>query len=191
MDKLRLFIEQNREAFDREELPAGHAERFGRKLPVRRRRFSLPVRLVAGAAAAVLLFALLLPFRRSDGLPEDASFDGFVAEPPAAPACRIAAEVDALCRYRTWQMRELVDRIRAAEVRDSEAKRQVLEESGRILAAGKQFEKTVVPQLPRTDEALDAMNRFYLTNLESLGFMLRLLEESGRSGSSFEADYSF
>ena len=60
MDELRNFIQDNRDAFDDYELPAGHAGRFERKLMRRGKR--RPIYLVASllTAACVALFIFLV-----------------------------------------------------------------------------------------------------------------------------------
>ena len=60
MDKLKNFIDTNREAFEDDLLPEGHFERFEKKLsPARRKHFKLYSLSAFAAAAAIALILLL------------------------------------------------------------------------------------------------------------------------------------
>ena len=63
MDKLKNFIDTNREAFEDDLLPEGHFERFEQKLAVPRKSRATLYSLCAFAAAAciALLFLFKLP----------------------------------------------------------------------------------------------------------------------------------
>ena len=54
MDKLKNFIDTNREAFEDDLLPEGHFERFEKKLPPARRKHFKLYSLSAFAAAAAI-----------------------------------------------------------------------------------------------------------------------------------------
>lgn len=63
MDKLKNFIDANRDAFEEDEiLPEGHFERFEQKLPKPRKNraalYSLSVFAIAASIALLLLFRL-------------------------------------------------------------------------------------------------------------------------------------
>ena len=60
MDKLKNFIDTNREAFEDDLLPEGHFERFEKKLPPARRKHFKLYSLSAFAAAAAIALILLL-----------------------------------------------------------------------------------------------------------------------------------
>ncbi len=73
MDKLKNFIDANRDAFEEDEiLPEGHFERFEQKLPKPRKNraalYSLSVFAIAASIALLLLFRL----PGGTGLPEPA-----------------------------------------------------------------------------------------------------------------------
>lgn len=53
MDKFDAFINQNRQLFDTEDLPAGHFDRFNKKMTMRRPANRTNLWFVAGAAAVV------------------------------------------------------------------------------------------------------------------------------------------
>ena len=65
MDKLKNFIDTNREAFEDDLLPEGHFERFEKKLPPARRKhfklYSLSAFAAAAAIAPVSYTHLTLP----------------------------------------------------------------------------------------------------------------------------------
>ena len=67
MDKLKNFIDTNREAFEDDLLPEGHFERFEKKLPPARRKHFKLYSLSAFAAAAAI--ALILLLRMPGGTP--------------------------------------------------------------------------------------------------------------------------
>ena len=67
MDKLKKFIDTNREAFEDDLLPEGHFDRFEKKLPPARRKHFKLYSLCAFAAAASI--ALLLLLRMPGGTP--------------------------------------------------------------------------------------------------------------------------
>ena len=63
MDKLKNFIDTNREAFEDDLLPEGHFERFEKKLPPARRKHFKLYSLSAFAAAAAIAPAPQKVFR--------------------------------------------------------------------------------------------------------------------------------
>ena len=67
MDKLKNFIDTNREAFEDDLLPEGHFERFEQKLAVPRKSRATLYSLCAFAAAACI--ALLFLFKLPGGTP--------------------------------------------------------------------------------------------------------------------------
>ena len=60
MDKLKNFIDTNREAFEDDLLPEGHFERFEQKLAVPRKSRATLYSLCAFAAAACIALLFLL-----------------------------------------------------------------------------------------------------------------------------------
>ena len=77
MDKLKNFIDANRDAFEEDEmLPEGHFERFEQKLPKPRKNraalYSLSAFVIAASIALLLLFRL----PGGTGLPEPAKDHG-------------------------------------------------------------------------------------------------------------------
>lgn len=168
MDKLKQFINNNREAFDVEELPAGHELRFNEKLPNKQnsfRQYSLYV--LATVASAALLIILIFPFLSNKH-----------SKAPKDP-CSTASDIKNLRLYYNIQMNEVIEQMEAFDPgNNKEAKRQLLEESARVMAASKLFEENVIPKLPCSEEALYAMTQHYSTSLQSLNFMLEQMEDT-------------
>lgn len=168
MDKLKQFINNNREEFDEQELPFGHELRFQKKLPHRKNKtkvFCLYASLIAASVA--LLIMLALPFYK----PESSFLEH-------RTSCRTEDEINELRLYYSMQMLDIVDRIKEFDPGEKEQeKQQVLNETEQVLALSKQFDETVIPHLPCSDEGLFAVNQYYSTSLRSLNFMLEQLEE--------------
>ena len=73
MDKLKNFIDANRDAFEEDEmLPEGHFERFEQKLPKPRKNRAALYNLSAFAIAASIALLLLFRLPGGTGLPEPA-----------------------------------------------------------------------------------------------------------------------
>ena len=71
MDKLKNFIDANRDAFEEDEmLPEGHFERFEQKLPKPRKNRAALYNLSAFAIAASIALLLLFRLPGGTGLPE-------------------------------------------------------------------------------------------------------------------------
>lgn len=172
MDKLKQYIDDHREAFDAAWLPEeGHAQRFEKKLRQQEKRFRLPVSMIWIAAATIaLLIALTWNLCRPEPLPETAVTAG--NDP-------VHSEIQTLCRYYEMEMKELYVRIQTADAgNNSEEKERIVEESHRILANNKQFEKEVIPKLPDVPQTVYALMDYYSIYLERLHFMLQQIEDT-------------
>ncbi len=171
MDKLKHFIEANREAFENETPPEGHLERFERKLAVRRQRRTVLYGFSAIAVAATI--ALLLLFRATDGTD--------IPEPSFA--CETQEEMEELRLYYNMRIHDLLVQMKAL-YKDKQAPgaKGLMRESERVLADCHQFERTVLPTLPCSNDALFAMTQHYDNSLESLAFMLRQMEQITKNG---------
>ncbi|MDH6341701.1 hypothetical protein M2480_000842 [Parabacteroides sp. PFB2-12] len=163
MDKLKEFVDKNREAFDRVELPEGHLERFEQKLPTRRKR-SASIYYIYGAVAAACI-ALLIIFRPAT--------DSFTKEDPADNLC----EIEEVQLYYTMRMNNLLakmeDHYKAAPTPGSA---QLLEASQEVLSDCRTFEEEILPTLPCSDEAMLVMNQQYENSLSSLQFILEQMD---------------
>ena len=93
MDKLKNFIDANRDAFEEDEmLPEGHFERFEQKLPKPRKNraalYSLSAFVIAASIALLLLFRL----PGGTGLPEP-------AQKTTAQTCETQEEIEDCLLY--------------------------------------------------------------------------------------------
>lgn len=168
MDKLKQYIQNNREMFDQEELPVGHELRFMQKLSRKRNRVKLfACYALAVAASVAVLIMSVFPFsEKKDPLSSDLA------------TVTMTTEISELQLYYNMQMREIVDRIESFNPGNGTLeKQQVLKEAKRVLAMSKLFEESVVPQLPSFDETLFAMTQYYGTSIRSLNFMLEQMEK--------------
>ena len=148
MDKLKNFIDANRDAFEEDEmLPEGHFERFEQKLPKPRKNRAALYSLSAFAIAASI--ALLLLFR--------------------LPGLRL---------YYNMQMNDVLTQMKKLYKQDrTPGAEELLQESKRILTDNYMFEETILPTLPCSNDGLFAMTQHYSNSLEGLTLMLKQMEQ--------------
>lgn len=162
MDKLKKFIDTNRDAFDDEKLPEGHFERFEKKLPLSQpnkkiRLYRWCTAIAAVAATVMLLFTLQQHPPVNEGENRD--------------------EIKELCLYYNMQMNQVLSQMQAIYKKEqTPGASDLLKESKRILTDNFMFEETVLPTLPSSNIGLYAMTQHYNTSLESLSIMLRQME---------------
>lgn len=170
MDKLKNFIDANREAFEDEALPEGHLERFGQKLPKPRKRRVTLYALCAFAVAASIALLFLLRLPGGTGMP--------AGQPKAtAPSCETKEEIEELRLYYNMQMNDVLAQMKKLYKQDQTfGAEELLRESKRVLTDNYMFEETVLPTLPCSNDGLFAMTQHYNNSLESLSFMLRQME---------------
>ncbi|MCD7849017.1 MAG: hypothetical protein LUH63_04340 [Parabacteroides sp.] len=165
MDKLKNFIDTNREAFDDDLLAEGHFERFKQKLAAPRKSRATLYSLCAFAAAACI--ALLFLFRMPGGTPL-----------PQPHKCQMKEEIEELRLYYNMQMNSIISQMqemyKQQRIPGSE---ELLKETKRVLTDNYMFEETVLPTLPCSNDGLYAMNQHYSTSLESLNIMLKQMEK--------------
>lgn len=166
-DKLKQFIATNREKFDEEALPAGHFERFDRKLPVPKKNRVKTVSLIAFTAAAcmALLFILQLPF----------GFHGFDS---SSYVCETKQEIEEVQLYYQMQMNAVIEQMEALYEQDrTSGAAELLMESKKVLLETKKFEDEVMPTLPCSDEGIVVLNQHYGNSLGSMHIMLEYMEQ--------------
>ena len=103
MDQLKHFIDTHRDAFEDDRLPAGHLERFEKKLPTSHTRHTLlysMCALLAAASIALLFLVKLYPA-------------GTEQQGAEASSCMLKEEIDGLRLYYTMQMNDVVFQIQA------------------------------------------------------------------------------
>lgn len=171
MDKLKNFIDSNRETFDDELLPEGHLERFTQKLPAPRKNHVKLYSLLAFATAACITLFLLL--RLPGGTPAPVPLNSSVQN----HGCKMKTEIEELRLYYNMQMNEVVAQMDTLyKQQQTPGAKGLLKEMKQVLKDNYMFEETVLPVLPCSDEALFAMNQHYSSSLESLNIMLEQLE---------------
>lgn len=170
MDKLKNFIDANREAFDNEELPEGHLERFGQKLPKPRKRRATLYALSTFAVAASIALIFLLRLPGGTGMPAS-------QQKTSAQSCETKEEIEDLRLYYNMQMNDVLAQMKKLYKQDQPpGAEELLRESKRVLTDNYMFEETVLPTLPCSNDGLFAMTQHYSNSLESLSFMLRQME---------------
>lgn len=172
MDKLKNFIDTNREAFEDDLLPEGHFERFEQKLAAPRKSRATLYSLCAFAAAACI--ALLFFFKLPGGTPLHTQ-PGQVAT--GQPICEVKEEIEELRLYYNMQMSDIISQMQAMYKQQRiPGTEELLKETKRVLTDNYMFEETVLPTLPCSNAGLYAMNLHYSTSLESLNIMLKQME---------------
>lgn len=171
MDKLKNFIDTNKEAFE-DDLPLiGHFERFNKKLPTSQKKQIKWINLFAIAtAAAVTLFV----FIRIQSDIKDAP-----VQQTRMYTCETQKEIDELKFYYNMQMDEVTAQIRALYKSEQiPGGLELLEETKKVIKSSQNFEDTILPTLPCSDAGLFAMNQHYSNSLQSLQIMLSQMEKS-------------
>lgn len=171
MDKLKDFIDLNKEAFEEVEMPEGHFERFERKLERQGRR--QPILLYGvGTIAAAAVAALLLLIGRPDKdiAPEPSEI--------VAQMCETREEFEETRLYYQMRMSEIVEQMRELYQRDrTPGAATLLRECDRMLADTDRFERNILPNLPCSNEGLFAMNQHYSNSLKGMHFMLEQMRQ--------------
>lgn len=172
MDKLKNFIDTNREAFEDDLLPEGHFERFEQKLAAPRKSRATLYSLCTFAAAACI--ALLFLFKLPGGTPLHTQ-PGQVAT--GQHKCEMKEEIEELRLYYNMQMNDIISQIQVMYKQQRiPGTEELLKETKRVLTDNYMFEETVLPTLPCSNAGLYAMNQHYSTSLESLNIMLKQME---------------
>ena len=172
MDKLKNFIDTNREAFEDDLLPEGHFERFEQKLAVPRKSRATLYSLCAFAAAACI--ALLFLFKLPGGTPLPTQPRQVVT---GQHACEVKEEIEELRLYYNMQMSDIISQMQAMyKLQQTPGAEELLKETKRVLTDNYMFEETVLPTLPCSNAGLYDMNLHYSTSLESLNIMLKQME---------------
>jgi hypothetical protein len=168
MDRLKNFIDKNREAFDEEFLPEGHLERFEKKLEKKRniRRFGL---WIVTIAACTGLFLFLEIQNELAELPW---------QQPAAFTCEAEKEIEGLRLYYTMQMYEVEAQIKElCTSKETPGSIELMKETERVIRTTYDSEEKILPSLPCSDAGIFAMNQLYSNSLRSLNFMLKQMEQ--------------
>lgn len=163
MDRLKQFIDDNRDGFDDVVLPEGHRERFGWKLSAHGKRRTLRYFICAAAVACI---ALLIFFKLSTAV-------SIEEDDPAANVC----EIEELQFYYTMQMNDVLAKIEDIHEKKATPKStQLIQASRHVQNDVGRFEETILPSLPCSEEGYYAMNQHYRNSLKSLEIMLGQME---------------
>lgn len=166
MDKLKRFIDDNREAFDADEmLPAGHSERFEQKLSENKSKkvYRLIAYSLAIAASAALWFIARMPTTVSPQPSE---------QEITAHTCEMKVEIEELRIYYTMQIGDITEEMKQLyETHPSAGAAGLWQACQQILADNIRFETEILPTMPCSDEALFAMTQLYRNSLNGLDNM--------------------
>lgn len=165
MDRLKDYIQQNREALDEIPLPEGHLERFAARLEKAETKKTVPLwrKLVPLAAAVALFFCLSVPFWMQQVSPD-------------AYVCELHSEMGELHTYYRMQLEDhLMELETASKENPSEAVTHLLEAALQIEASCQQFDNQVLPTLPCSDEGIFAINQQYRNSLNSMQILCQQL----------------
>jgi hypothetical protein len=156
MDRLKNFIDDNRERFDDIELPEGHRERFEQKLKAQNRKPIIRYALWSIIAAACVSLFLLI-----DVQPQSAEeYD----------LCDImSTEKQELILYYNMQMNNIISQL---EAHNNTASDERLAQAKTIQSECFHFEEEVVPDLPCTEKAIFAINQHYIRSIEGMTTIL-------------------
>lgn len=172
MDKLKDFIDNNREAFEDEWLPEGHFERFEQKLPTESGKKHKRHYLLWCSYAAVAVVALLLLLQLPGGSTMPNS-----EQKATAQASQAKEEIDELQIYYRMQINDLMAQMEHLyKQQQTPGATELLKETKKILQDNYMFEETVLPVLPHSNDGVFAMTQHYNGSLESLNFMLKQME---------------
>ncbi|MDR1918645.1 MAG: hypothetical protein LBQ65_03235 [Tannerellaceae bacterium] len=166
MDKLKDFIDTNREAFEDDLLPEGHLERFEKRLE--RKRYGQRFRLaaVAMAAAVGLLLFLKIQSELND-----------YAQPTVVLTCEAEEEIEELRLYYSMQIYDVETQIKELYAyRDTPGGLELMEETEQVMQTTYDFEANILPTLPCSEAGVFAMNQYYSNSLKSLNLMLKQME---------------
>ncbi|SEF89648.1 hypothetical protein [Parabacteroides chinchillae] len=173
MDKLKDFIDANKEAFNDDMLPQGHFERFERKLITSSgRRFKRKQLYMIGAFIAAACFALLFILR----IPGGSTIPNPVKQ-QTAQHCQ-KQEIEELRIYYNMQMNDVMARMEEIYKEDkTPGTSELLQATKQVLRDNYMFEQTILPTLPCSNNGLYAMTQHYNSSLEGLSIMLKQMEQ--------------
>lgn len=165
MDKLKDFIDKNREAFDTDDLPVGDLDRFLEKMEQaedrRSKRRWLRWVTVPIAAAISLLLYWALP------LGENTSGE-------AQYVCELHSEMAELRAYYQMKMEDILIQMEEKSAQsDNPGSKELLEAGQHIQNSCRQFDRKVLPTLPCSDEGVFALNQQYRNSLNSLQILYK------------------
>ncbi|MDR1344738.1 MAG: hypothetical protein LBJ39_05225 [Tannerellaceae bacterium] len=169
MDKLKDFIDNNKNDFDNDLLPEGHLERFEKKLGDRKR---IPVRgLIAVTIAAAVLLTLFLRIQH------EARYEVH-DRMPFTFACESEEEIEELRLYYRMQIYGVEAQIKELYAQGEEAPGsfELMEETQRVIQTTYDFEENIFPSLPCSEAGVFVMTQQYGNSIGSLNIMLKQMK---------------
>lgn len=170
MDKLKDFIDNNKQAFDDIELPAGHDERFSNKLNGRRK---LTVRrrlawVIATAACLGILFTIQTQYTKEK----------------MNNLCEMSTEIQEVRMYYNMQLSATIAQMEELyQENQTPGRLELLKQTQEVIAVNQDFENRILPTLPCSDEALFAMNQHYDASLSGMNILLRQMQKTAEKES--------
>lgn len=186
MDPLKEFIQQHREEFENDLPPKGHLERFEQRLDAYnrakstpsasskdegKRAFLRPVLLfLAATAACIGLLYLSIPIERTDSA---------CTSPEAQEIAEINREFEEIPMYYNMQMTDIAQEMeKLCQENDTEAMRELMEQSQEIFRGNRHFEEEIIPRLPVSGQGLQTVNQYYQCSVGSLNQMLQYMKSA-------------
>ncbi|MDR2811428.1 MAG: hypothetical protein LBB84_12905 [Tannerellaceae bacterium] len=170
MDKLKNFVETNREDFEDDFLPEGHIARFEKKLEKKKYRRTRAVTALTMTAAAVALFLFLL---KTQG-----DTRNILPGQPLPFVCESEGEIEELRMYYNMRMYDVETQVEDLYAQgENSGSLELMEEVERVMQTTYNFETDILPTLPCSETALFVLNQHYGNSLESLNFMLRQMQQ--------------
>lgn len=165
MDKLKDFIDNNRQAFDDISLPAGHTDRFKEKLNKRQKTLNRRKIIWSVAAASVigLLFTFYTQFRKEH----------------IDEVCELSTEIREVKMYYNMQITATVTKMEELyKQNQSPGNLDLLKQTQDVIASNLDFENRILPSLPCNEAALFAMNQHYDASLEGMNILFDQMQRT-------------
>jgi hypothetical protein len=171
MDKLKKYIEDNKDSFDDIRLPEGHLERFADKLEKSNARKTKRVWLISLlSSAAAMLLLLFIGLGRQD----KSSIEPIDIEASNEESCSdIQDEINELTLFYNMKMNSLLSDIETeCGKRNNKDSASILKDSKSVRLEADLFEKNILPELPCSELSFEIITRQYDANIQSLSMML-------------------
>ena len=170
MDKLKNFIEINRDAFEDEMLPEGHINRFEQKLSRTASHKYLRYYFFAASIAATIATMLLirLPLNNEASVSQMRTI---------TQINETQQEIKELHTYYNMQLYNIISQMEELyNSENAQGTKELLMASKEILKDTKVFETTILPQLPASNERILALTQHYDNSLMGLSIMYKQMQ---------------
>ncbi|MDR1500422.1 MAG: hypothetical protein LBI58_05525 [Tannerellaceae bacterium] len=165
MDKLKDYIGNNREAFDRVTPPEGHLERFRERIGLSGRTNIFTRTAIVAAAAILIVFFLRIGHEAGTG----SDMPQYV--------CEAGDEIEELRLYYQMQIYDVETKIKELYAfRQAPGSLELMEETEQVIRATHDFEANIFPSLPCSEAGIFVITRQYGNSIGSLNLMLRQMK---------------